>query len=57
MINWINGHTKDVFKCLVCHDGMFNTLASYYATEELFFPEWEFKGTLKLFSVITDFKI
>jgi hypothetical protein len=23
---------------------MFNTLASYYATEELFFPEWEFKG-------------
>lgn len=45
MINWINGHTDNFFKCLVCHDGMFNTLASYYATEELFFPEWEFKGT------------
>jgi len=45
MVNWINGHTKGEFRCLVCHDGMFNTLGAYFATEELFFPEWEFNGT------------
>jgi dipeptidyl aminopeptidase/acylaminoacyl peptidase len=43
MISWILGHT-DRFKCLVSHDGMFNTEAAYGATEELWFPEWEFKG-------------
>jgi dipeptidyl aminopeptidase/acylaminoacyl peptidase len=44
MINWINGHT-DRFQCLVCHDGEFDEFASYFATEELWFPEWEFRGT------------
>ena len=44
MINWILGHTTR-FKCLVSHDGMFNTEAAYGTTEELWFPEWEFKGT------------
>ncbi len=44
MINWILGHT-DRFKCLVSHDGMFNTESAYGSTEELWFPEWEFKGT------------
>ena len=44
MINWILGHT-DRFKCLVSHDGMFNTAAAYGSTEELWFNEWEFKGT------------
>ena len=44
MINWILGHT-DRFKCLVSHDGMFNTVAAYGSTEELWFNEWEFKGT------------
>jgi dipeptidyl aminopeptidase/acylaminoacyl peptidase len=44
MINWINGHT-DRFRCLVNHDGGFDELANYYTTEELWFPEWEFKGT------------
>ncbi|KAJ3334536.1 hypothetical protein HDU93_007766 [Gonapodya sp. JEL0774] len=43
MINWINGHT-DRFKCLVNHDGILNTVAAYYGTEELWFPEWEFGG-------------
>src|SRR5262249_29710857 len=43
MINWIMGHTTR-FKCLVSHDGMFNTEAAYSTTEELWFPEWEFKG-------------
>ena len=44
MANWILGHT-DRFKCIVSHDGVFNTESSYGTTEELWFPEWEFKGT------------
>ncbi len=44
MINWIEGHT-DRFNALVCHDGVFNTESMYGSTEELWFPEWEFKGT------------
>ena len=44
MINWIEGHT-DRFKCLVSHDGMFNTESAFGTTEELWFNEWEFKGT------------
>lgn len=44
MINWINGHTRR-FKCLVNHDGGFDEFANYFTTEELWFPEWEFKGT------------
>ncbi|HXU13430.1 MAG TPA: S9 family peptidase, partial [Candidatus Binatia bacterium] len=43
MINWIAGHT-DRFKCLVSHDGEFDTRTSYYTTEELWFPEWENGG-------------
>jgi dipeptidyl aminopeptidase/acylaminoacyl peptidase len=43
MINWILGHTNR-FKCLVSHDGMFNSESAYGSTEELWFPEWEFKG-------------
>jgi len=41
MINWINGQT-DRFACLVNHDGLFDTFGSYFTTEELWFPEWEF---------------
>jgi dipeptidyl aminopeptidase/acylaminoacyl peptidase len=43
-INWILGHT-DRFKCLVSHDGMFNAESAWGATEELWFNDWEFKGT------------
>jgi dipeptidyl aminopeptidase/acylaminoacyl peptidase len=43
-INWIEGHTTR-FKCLVSHDGMFNTESAFGTTEEIWFPEWEFKGT------------
>jgi dipeptidyl aminopeptidase/acylaminoacyl peptidase len=43
-INWIEGHSTR-FKCLVSHDGMFNTVSAYGTTEELWFNEWEFKGT------------
>ena len=44
MANWILGHT-DRFKCIVSHDGQFNTTAAWGTTEELWFPEWELKGT------------
>ncbi|HUO14836.1 MAG TPA: S9 family peptidase [Verrucomicrobiae bacterium] len=44
MINWIEGHT-DRFKCLVSHDGMFNAESAWGDTEELWFNDWEFKGT------------
>ncbi len=43
MVNWMLGHT-DRFKAFVSHAGIFNSV-SMYATEELWFQEWEFKGT------------
>lgn len=44
MINWIAGNWPDGFRCLVNHDGLFDTRSMYYSTEELWFPEWEFRG-------------
>jgi dipeptidyl aminopeptidase/acylaminoacyl peptidase len=43
MANWLLGHTNR-FKCIVSHDGMFNAESAYGATEELWFPNWEFGG-------------
>jgi dipeptidyl aminopeptidase/acylaminoacyl peptidase len=43
MANWILGH-NDRFKCIVSHDGMFNSDSAYGTTEELWFNEWEFGG-------------
>ncbi|HXC70877.1 MAG TPA: S9 family peptidase [Pyrinomonadaceae bacterium] len=48
MVNWILGHNNDPrfhFKVLVSHDGVYNLESMYGTTEELWFPEWEFKGT------------
>ncbi|KAG5944958.1 hypothetical protein E4U53_006782 [Claviceps sorghi] len=46
MINWIQGHPLGrKFKALVCHDGVFST-QNQWSTEELFFPEHDFGGTL-----------
>ncbi len=45
MINWIAGNWSDRFKCLVAHDGNLDERFAYYATEELWFPEWEHGGT------------
>ena len=48
MIDWIEGHNNDPrfqFKVLVSHDGVYNLTAMYGATEELWFTDWEFKGT------------
>ena len=44
MANWVLGHTNR-FRCIVSHDGMFNTYSAWGTTEELWFNNWEFKGT------------
>ncbi len=44
MADWILGHTNH-FACIVTHDGMFDPETFYGSTDELWFPEWEFKGT------------
>jgi dipeptidyl aminopeptidase/acylaminoacyl peptidase len=45
MINWIAGNWPDEFKCLVNHDGVFDTFGMGYSSEELWFTEWEYGGT------------
>jgi len=45
MMNWIAGNWSDGFRCLVNHDGVFDTRGMAYSTEELWFTEWENKGT------------
>ncbi|MFZ6184094.1 prolyl oligopeptidase family serine peptidase [Nannocystis pusilla] len=44
MVNWIAGQWQAPFRCLVNHDGVFDNRMMYYATEELWFPEWEHRG-------------
>ncbi len=46
MINWIAGNWNEPWKCLVNHDGVFDTRAMGYVTEELWFTEWENGGTV-----------
>jgi dipeptidyl aminopeptidase/acylaminoacyl peptidase len=45
MVNWIAGQWPDRFDCIVQHDGIFDTRSFYYATEELWFPRWDFGGS------------
>ncbi|TFW24870.1 S9 family peptidase [Massilia arenosa] len=45
MMNWIEGNWSDGFKCIVNHDGVFDTRGMAYSTEELWFTEWENGGT------------
>jgi dipeptidyl aminopeptidase/acylaminoacyl peptidase len=42
-VNWIITHDHR-FKAAVSHDGVFNLDSMSYATEELWFSEWEFGG-------------
>ena len=42
-VDWIIGHTNR-FKVAVSHDGVFNLESISFATEELWFNEWEFGG-------------
>ncbi len=45
MVNWIAGKWPNRFRCLVNHDGNLDERMAYYATEELWFPEWDHEGT------------
>lgn len=45
MVNWIAGQMPDRFKALVTHAGNLDERFAYFATEELWFPEWEHGGT------------
>src|SRR5215471_13000661 len=48
MIDWIEGHNNDprfTYKVLVSHDGVYNLTSMTGVTEELWFTDWEFKGT------------
>jgi len=44
MIDWMLGHTQR-FKALVSHSGVYDLTSEFGATEELWFPLWEFGGT------------
>ena len=44
MINWIEGHSER-YRCLISHAGVYDLRSMHGATEELWFPEWEFRGT------------
>lgn len=44
MIDWMLGHTMR-FKAMVSHAGVFDLRSMAGATEELWFPLWEFRGT------------
>jgi len=45
MMNWIAGNWQSPFKCIVNHAGVFDSRMMSYATEELWFDEWEHGGT------------
>ena len=44
MMNWIESQWADRFKCLVNHNGVFDTRGMAYSTEEQWFTEWENGG-------------
>ncbi|MEO8803186.1 MAG: S9 family peptidase [Rudaea sp.] len=45
MVYWMAGVWNQPWKCLVDHDGVFDNRMMAYATEELWFSEWENGGT------------
>lgn len=46
MVNWIAGNWNQPWKCLVNHNGVFDTRSMGLVTEELWFTEWENGGTV-----------
>jgi dipeptidyl aminopeptidase/acylaminoacyl peptidase len=44
MVNWILGHTQR-FKALISHAGVYDLVSEFGATEEVWFPLWEYGGT------------
>jgi dipeptidyl aminopeptidase/acylaminoacyl peptidase len=45
MIDWMESQSKGRFKALISHAGVYNFESEYGATEELWFPEWDYHGT------------
>jgi dipeptidyl aminopeptidase/acylaminoacyl peptidase len=45
MMDWFASQTKGRFKCLISHAGSYDAVSAYGATEELWFEEWEYRGT------------
>jgi dipeptidyl aminopeptidase/acylaminoacyl peptidase len=45
MMNWIQGNWPDGFKCIVNHDGVFDTRGMAFSTEEQWFTDWENGGS------------
>ena len=46
MVNWIASQWNEPWKCLVSHNGVFDTRSMGLVTEELWFTEWEHGGTV-----------
>ncbi len=44
MADWLQGHTQR-FKAIISHAGVYDLPSEFGATEELWFPLWEFGGT------------
>ncbi len=44
MANWVSTHSSR-FNCIISHAGVYNLESKYGSTEELWFPEWDMKGT------------
>ncbi|GAA0723631.1 S9 family peptidase [Dokdonella soli] len=44
MAYWIAGVWKEPWKCIVAHDGVFDSRLMSYATDELWFDEWDHNG-------------
>jgi len=44
MIDWLLGHSQR-FRAFISHAGVFDLRSMFGATEELWFPLWEFNGT------------
>ncbi len=45
MANWIAGNWKEPWKCIVSHDGVFESRMMGYSTEEQWFENWEHGGS------------
>jgi dipeptidyl aminopeptidase/acylaminoacyl peptidase len=43
-VNWMAGHYPNRFAAFISHAGIYNTESMQLATEELWFPHWEFMG-------------
>lgn len=40
-VYWLAGNHDKRFKCVIAHDGIFNTQQQYLETEEMWFPNWD----------------